>query len=238
LTGSILLTAHLSSPLAGDPPQLDGLLEWSLSPFVESFQESQRQGVPHCRVDRRFPAPLQGVIDIPIRRVWLGEWFVSCCSNPILPIPSAETVDHVNKRLSVENSNLLSPSDRLVVTTTNSWTKSYRLPLRVRSVPCVKWFCSGNERNLKKALRDVKAIGKKVADGYGIVSSWTTTPVAEDYSWFARDGDRIILMRTLPLLLEGQRWLPENLEGYRPYFGACVPPYWHGDRFCEVVVPC
>ena len=38
MTGPLLITAWLSSPLAGDPPQLDSLLEWSLAPFEADFR--------------------------------------------------------------------------------------------------------------------------------------------------------------------------------------------------------
>lgn len=234
MTGPILLTAWLSSPLAGDPPQLDALLEWSLSPFEDDFRRGQEAGLTHHKVDRSLPAPPQGKIAIPIRREWLDKHLVACCSNPILPKPQTETVEYVCKRISTENAELLATQERKVVSTTNSWTKSYRLPLRIRQVMCVRWFCMGNERNLKKALRDVKAIGKKVSDGYGRVKEWVTEPAREDCSWYAPSPSGLVLMRTLPV----GDWLPKDLLGCRRHFGACCPPYWHPERFTEVVEPC
>jgi hypothetical protein len=41
-------------------------------------------------------------------------------------------------------------------------------------------------------------------------------------------------MRTLP----AGPWLPPDLIDFRPDFGAAVPPYWHPDRYTEIVVPC
>ncbi len=239
MTGPLLLTAWLDVPLAGDPPQLDALLEWSLSSFQDDFQAQQRAGLPHFQIDRSRPAPPPGTIPIPVLRRQVGRWPIALCSSPILPLsPGGETVDYINKRLGVEHASLLSVAERKVVNTTNCWTKSYRLPLRIRAVPCVRWFCVGNERNLRKALRYVHAIGKKVADGYGRVREWTTETARGDCSWFAPHESGTILMRPLPLQVEARPWLPDNLMGCRQHFGACVPPYWHPDRFTEIVIPC
>ncbi len=232
-TGPHVVTAHLASPLAGDPPQLDALLEWVLSPFQEDFRHRQDAGLPHSRIDRQFPAPPQGKIPLPLGRVWLGKWLVAQASDPILP-KAVETVDHVCKRISVENAVLLREDERKIVSTTNSWTKSYRLPLRVRTVPCVKWFVMANRRNLLKGLKHIGSIGKKVADGYGRVREWTAEAVGEDWSWFAPHVDGVVLMRVLPI----GDWLPSDLLGFRRHYGACSPPYWHSERFTEVVIPC
>ena len=232
--GPLLITAWLSSPLAGDPPQLDALLEWCLAPFEPEFRGKMDRGEPHGRVDRALPAPEQGKIRIPILRTMVCGFLVGRCSNPIMPTPKTETVEYVAKRLSVENAELLSASERKVVTTTNAWTKSYRLPLRIRLVDRVCWFAVGCKKSVRKALRDVHAIGKKVADGYGRVQRIDVEKADEDYSWFAPcDGGRV-LMRTMPL----ESVDPSNLFGWRRHFGACCPPYWHSSRFCETVTPC
>ena len=230
----LLITARLSSPLAGDPPQLDSLFEWLLSPFGERFRKEQDSDIPHHRIDRNFPAPEQGIIRIPIERAWIGNHLVALCSNPILPLPRADAVDYICKRIAVENSDLIARDERKIISTTNSATKSYRLPLRIRLVDRVCWFASGNRRNVKKTLHDANAIGKKVSNGYGRVKEWIIEETKEDCSWFAQG----VLMRTLPALIDGCKWLPENLAGWKKHFGACCPPYWHQDRFTEVVQPC
>src|SRR5437667_7616364 len=99
MTGPLLLTAWLSSPLAGYPPQLDALLECSLSPMEEGFQGKQKQGIPHSQVDRKYPCPPQAIIPIPILRKRVGPWQIACCSEAILPKPSSQTVEHVHKKL-------------------------------------------------------------------------------------------------------------------------------------------
>lgn len=237
MTGPILLTAWLGSPLAGEPPQLDALLEWSLGPFEPGFRQRQTAGLLHPRIDRKFPAPPAGVIPIPIRRTHLGSWPVAHCSSPILSTVMSESVEHFTRRLSVEHAEMLASQERRTISTSGSWTKSWRLPLRIRLAVCVRWFCFGNERNLHKALKDVHAIGKKTSIGYGRVRQWTTEPAAEDWSWFARHKSGTVLMRPLPARINERSWLPNDLIGFQQHWGACVPPYWHPDRFTEIVIP-
>ena len=235
-TGPLRVACRLTSPLAGEPPQLDALLEWALSPLFAPDRPSP-QG--HFKITRSGPAPKQGALPIPLAQVWIGPWLVACCSNPILPVAAAETVEHVAKRLAVEHAGLLAPAARLVVSTTNSWTKSYRLPLRVRAVDRIVWLASGNRRKVQKALRDVKAVGKKVSDGYGRVAEWLVKDLdGPDRSWWAPHPSGQVLMRTLPLLIDGREWLPKDLLGWRRDYAACRPPYWHPERRAEVVVPC
>lgn len=238
MTGPLLVTAWLSSPLAGDPPQLDSLLEWSLAPFEVGFQDKQKRGVPHHHIDRSLPAPEQGVIRIPLYRKWLGGFLIAQCSDAIMPAAKADAVDHICKRIAVEHSGLLADDERKVVSTTNSWTKSYRMPLRIRLIERVAWFAFGTRSSVRKALRDIHAIGKKVADGYGRVREWIVEDIAEDRTWFAKSNGGTVLMRTLPRLIDGKAWLPDDLIGYKRHFGACCPPYWHQERFGEIVVPC
>lgn len=234
MTGPLKITAWLASPLAGNPPQLDALMEWSLSPFEQAFARQQARGNPHFHIDRSLPAPKHGTIRIPLYREWLGKHLVARCSNPILPTARVDAVDHINKRIAVEASGLLRDDERKVIATTNSWTKSYRLPLRVRAVDRVVWFACGNRRNVNKSLQDVQAVGKKVADGYGRVKEWLVEDIDADYSWFAPTESGYALMRILPI----GDWLPSELVGAKKHFGACCPPYWHPERFAEIVVPC
>lgn len=227
----LLVTAHLASPLAGEAPRLDALLEWSLAPFHDHAFPAPDGG--HFRLTRAGPAPPQGAFPIGLTGRQLGPWRVYKCSAPIMPA-CHETVEHVGKRIVVEHAGLLAPNERKVVSTTNSWTKSYRLPLRVRAVSLVRWACVGDRRTILKAMRDVKAVGKKVADGYGRVAKWEAEESDVDLSWFAPHDSGTLLMRVLPL----GDWLPQDLLGARRSFGACTPPYWHPERATEIVEPC
>lgn len=212
------VTAHLLSPLAGEPPQLDALV---------IFQQNR-----HHRIDRSMPAPPQDKGCIPIVREWVGDWYVSRSSSPILE-ECVETVDHYNRRTPVEHARLLREDRRLVVPTGNSWTKSYRFPLRVRNVSRVVWFCVCNPAALRHVLFRITNLGKKVSQGYGIVGKWEVEHTKEDWSWFApADGNRL-LMRPIPLEMNAH-----DVVGGRRDFGACVPPYWHPERYGDIVVPC
>jgi len=223
----LLITAHLGAPLAGDVPRLDALLEAALAIF-------HAKGVPGYKIDRAGPCPPQGEIAIALMRHRLGPWHVGACSDPIYPECASEYVEHFTKKLGVENAGLLHEENRLVVSTTNSWTKSYRLPLRIRRIECVSWFAVAQRRELLKALNHVEFLGKKRSYGYGLVTRWDATEVSRDYSWYARTKSGVVLMATLPI----GDWLPAGLIGARRTFGGCVPPYWHPDRYAEIVVPC
>lgn len=229
MTTPYLVKAHLASPLAGDPPRLDALLEWCLSLYHPKAE-------PGYKVDRKFEAPPQGEIPIPLPRRRLGPWLKACVSDPILSTPDSDGVEHVNKRIGVEKAGLVAPEHRRVIATGNSWTKSYRLPMRVRVVPCVAWFAlAGDRRELLKVLRrHARAIGKKVSIGYGRVSGWTVEKIDADHSWYADAGRGPLLMATLPI----GDWLPEGLIGARRDFCAVTCPYWHVSRYDEAVVPC
>ena len=226
------ITAYLSSPLAGEAPHLDSLLEYALTPHLIG-----NGTIPREHVQRSGPCYPEGTVPIPLARQWVAGRCVARCSSPIIAIPTSETVEYYAKRIGVENAGLLAPSERKIVTTTNSWTKSYRLPLRCRRVDRIAWFATGSRREVLRLLtREITAVGKKTSDGYGVVSKWVVDRVDEDWSWFAGigDGDDVALMRPLP----AGDYLPQNLVGYREGFGACSAPYWHQSRYCPLVSPC
>jgi len=226
MSDRLRIVARLASPLAGEAPELDALLEWAMSAH-------HKKDEPGYKVDRKFAAPELAALPIPILRRTIGGWPVGCCSSPIVAA-EAETVEHFGKRLSVENARLLDPDNRRVVATTNSWTKSYRLPLRIRAVDRIVWFAIGERRSVQHTLKQVRALGQKVSDGYGRVASWEVESGAPDVCWFADGPHGRVLMRSLPAGDE----LPKNLVGYRTDFGPVCPPYWHHERYCERVVPC
>lgn len=230
--GYALITARLASPLCGEAPQLDALLELAMAPFHES-------GRPQHQIDRNQPAPPAGVIPIPIPRRSVAGWPVARCSGPIEAEPDATWVDHVAKRIGTEYAPILKPEARRKIVISNTWTKSYRLPMRIRQVSAVCWFAVGRAGVLRTFLaRHITAIGKKRSVGYGRIAAWEAQPWPEDWTWFAPDPDsgKPILMRPLPVG-DGSH-LPGDLIGARRDFGACVSPYWHPERYTEIVVPC
>lgn len=220
---TIKLTAHLSTPLAGDAPFLDALLE---------FEMAQREGKAD-KIRRDMPCPPFGDVHIPMLIQRIGGVPVPCASAPILA-PCKDASEFFAKRLAVEHSDLLHESRRNVVAVGNATYKSYRLPLRIRDVRRVVWFARATRRHVLKLLKSVHAIGKKRSIGYGRIGSWEAVRVDDDWSWYAPSERGPVLMRPLPWCDE----LPDDLQGYRRDFGAVQPPMWHPDRYMERVVPC
>jgi hypothetical protein len=218
------VTAVLSSPLAGDAPYLDSLLEREIV---------LRHGIAQ-RITSNAPAPPIGSVHLPcLRGEFGGVNGIPRCSAPIL-VPQSVRHEHYTKRIAVENAALLRDDQRLVVATGNSWTKSYRLPNKVSNVDRVCWFIGGSKRqSLKTLLDSVRSIGKKVSQGYGRIYEWQFEEVEHDWSWFAPSEQGTLLMRVLP-------WCPEihNLIGWKRWCGGVAPPYWHPDRIMEIAVPC
>jgi hypothetical protein len=242
----VKITCELASPLAGDAPMLDALVEWVMSIHMISVMKSS--GGHHHLVEPRGrgqPVSEPGRIPIPICREVIDGLPIPLCSSPILGPVYSDGVEHVGKALALEWSHLLAPSERKIVSTTGGWTKSYRLPLRIRSVERIVWFaavkaCAApSDRNrylreLRKLLRHAYSIGKKTADGYGRVAIWRVEEWSDDWSWFASSDVGPVLMRPLPASAR----LPLGLLGYRPDFCAVTPPYWQRDFWKTAVSPC
>jgi len=222
----------MATDLAGDAPHLDSLLVYI------SSRLGRKDTVPGYKVDRKYSCPDTSRIAIPLSRAWIGGWRVALATTPILDEVSNDRHEYFAKRIGVEHAGLLDPGERKVVTTTNNWTKSHRLPLRVRSVKRIVWLCVGNRREILKSLRYVLAIGKKPAHGHGRVAKWECERVGPiphpRWPWWIDSEVGPVLMRPLPIATE----LPTNLVGARRGYGACIDPYWHSDRDCERIEPC
>jgi len=217
------ITAHLASPIVGDVPFLDAILEYEMA---------QRLGLAG-KIQRHEVAPPYGQVHIPMLRRRIGGMLVPSCSSPICA-PQHEAVEYFAKRFAVEQAGLLDEKKRLVVAMSNSTYKSYRLPLHMRACDRVVWFAAAHRRPVLKLLKSVNSLGKKRSYGYGRVARWEAEPWHEDWSWWLVTEKGSVLMRPLPLCDD----LPSDLIGYRRDFGACQPPMWHPDRYCERVVPC
>lgn len=217
------VTAHLATPLVADPPFLDAILENEMA---------QRMGVAQ-RMRRDEACPVYGGIHIPMLRQTVGGMTVPCCSSPII-LPLTEVAEYLGKRLAVEHASALAPKERKVVATGNAVFKSYRLPMRVRRALQVVWFAVAHRRPVLQLLRSVRSLGHKRGDGFGLVAKWEAEAWEHDWSWFAPSERGPVLMRPLPWCDD----LPAGLLGYRRDFGACQSPYWHPDRYREIVVPC
>lgn len=242
MNDALCVIASLYKPLAGEPPQLDSLLIKSW--FDQNGDWEDHSGI-RCSVSG--DAVDTSNVPIPIERIAVettsqsGEVetiLIPRSSSGFLNETQSEYVDYYAKRLSIEHCQSLAPSERKAIMTNAGWTKSYRLPLRVRVVDHVVWFCVGDADGVFDLIKDVQSIGKKRAYGYGLVAEWTVKkiepPSHDRWPWWDNVNNVPRLLRPLPQDLE----TVAGLTGWKPDFGACTDPYWHPDRYREIVVPC
>lgn len=220
----LLVTCRLASPLAGDPPYLDSLLE-HLMALLKGESKSIR---------RDEPCPEPNWMHIPMAWATIGGHSVPQCSAPVMSRPTSDRHEHYAKRFAADETDLVAADQRRVIAIGNGTLKSYRLPNRVRRGERVSWLCRGHRRPILQLLRRAKSIGKDRSQGYGRVAEWSAEYVSCDDWWFSPSEHGSVLMRALPACED----LPRDLVGYRRDFGACVAPLWHPDRNMELVVPC
>lgn len=217
------VTAHLSHGFAGDAPYLDSILELYRS---HDDENSTPRGT-------EVPREKVGKIKIPIRREQLAGWPIPLSSAPIFRAEH-DSHAHFSRSLATIDASLLHPDNRIVLNTTGGKTKSYRLPLRVRTCDSMVWFCFAQPRWLRRLLDLVAWVGKKNSHGYGRVLSWSVDETDRELWWYGPSDQGPVLMRRLPY----GGHLPDNLLGARRSYGGCVGPYWQRSLYTEIVEPC
>ncbi len=240
----VKVTAWLCSPLAGEPPMLDGLLEFYMLRHMPRIKETSGG---HRHMHRSFGG--YNCVPIPIARDMVGGWLIPRCSSPIIPTPDSEYTQKFARPMVVDSSLI---AERKKLNTSSGPNKSCLLPLRCRLVDRIVWFAvaehdSSRGRNdvrkrgsgspaarLRHRLKKIGCVGSKVAHGYGEVERWEVDPIDDDWSWFAPSEDGAVLMRPLPI----GDWLPDNLCGSRLDFDRPCGPYHDKSHACEVVKPC
>src|SRR5690606_9511163 len=133
--------------------------------------------------------------------------------------PQAESVWMWRKRFRRDRAHLTAGSPNLQMGTYRDWQTALPLLLCHRLVA----YASGSRRHVRKALREVRYLGKKRAHGHGRVIGIEIEEVGEDRS-ITIDGRAV-------------RWLPDprGIRMVRPH-----PPYWHPSgtvRCCEIGDP-
>lgn len=232
---AFLVSCELASGLGGaHPPGLDSLVEMRLATIL---------GLPKLWRTDRLPPSIYDTHEsrMPIDFTRLNGWPVSHASACIMSNVIDDRHKHFHRRFPVnESANMLRSSELSMVATSMTWTKSYRLPLRVRLTGRLCWIVNLRMRpcDLLSLVEGVTHVGTKHSQGYGAVvpGSWRCDQRRDldQCWWYAPHHAGPVLMRPLPV----GDWLPQNLQGSRRDFAACIPPYWHPDRFTEVVVPC
>lgn len=229
---SLKITAHLASPISGEPPNLDALLHFALAGMTAQGRFEASQIAAGLR-------PPDETSQIPLASRKCGDWAVYRCSSPILPIVEATTIERQAKAINTSNALLLAPKERKVLMPTKGWAKRYWCAKNVRAIDRVVWFAEGDKEALVDVLEAIPGVGMDVNCGYGRVERWEAEEAClpADSCWFADFGEEKVLMRPLPITT-GNWSLPENLVGYRRGYGAVTFPYWHPDHQTAIVTPC
>ena len=208
------ITAYLGSPLAGKPPYLDALLVFKKAHYLK---------IP--RPNRTTPLADIPEVSIPVQRT--GDlWH---CSDPIY-MADYDRHAHFTKRFETQVAVDYAASNKLRKINTGAGEfKAYHLPIRERGITQVVWFVRGDRREINHLLSRITSIGKKISQGYGIVTRWEYDEMDNDHS-ISAEG---VLMKTVPAIAP---YL--SLNGYKRNYGAYKPPYWHRDNYTEILEPC
>jgi hypothetical protein len=223
---NLLVSAWLASPLCGDAPALDSTLTWELS---------KRMGLKnHGTIGKWTPEAEIVQIPIPLDKRNIGGHEIYCCSNPILSaLEAPEWIDHCSRRFDSSKLALaIAPEHRKSVLVASGPYKSKFTPVQVKLVERVCWFVRGERKEIESLLKSVYSLGHRRNVGYGAIWQWTFDEIEEDYSIFAPQDDKQVLMKTIP---HGD-WL-DNVCDYTVSYGSWHPPYWYPAFKTEVAIP-
>lgn len=221
-----LVTCHLLSPLCGDAPMVDSLMEYELA---------MRLGYKNSRkLTRNTPLSEIQKPPIPVAKRTLCGFDIYCSSAPILGTVFAEYSENMAKRFDTDTCALLlnkKSSGKKLLTSSGPY-KARFVPKRVRVIDTIKWFARGDRKEMNKLLRKVIALGTGRAYGYGQVDRWEYEEQEADNSIFAMHQGKKVVMKTLPIQAA------KGATGYKHSYGGAFPPYWHPETFMEVAIPC
>lgn len=222
-----LITCEMLSPLCGEPPKIDSLLEYELA---------MRLGLKHSRkLTRNTKLAEIERPGIPISRRTIDGCDFYCSSDPIIGNVLAEYTDNQSKRFDTDLcAQLLHSKSRKKLLVSSGPYKARFVKKRVRLIDKIYWFVRGDKKNIKKLLKNIKYLGHNRSYGYGQIYQWKFDEQQYDYSMVAEIDNNKILMKTLPI-----GWISkENIIGYRHSYSGAFPPYWHPETFMEVGIPC
>lgn len=211
------VTAVLNGPIAlpGGPIALDALLAATIA---------QRDGLPPACT----PADVRP-IEIPVAREPDGRFHLASFSSCAV---EAFENRFVNRRFPLAEAQVFADERLRTFRITAGSTKSYRIPLECRHLRGdeLRWWCIGDECEIRALLDLVSHLGKKRSVGLGRVASWLVEP-CDPWDGFpvVRDGRAL---RTLPPDWPG---LVDPPLGYR----CLTYPYWlhEKEELCAIVVP-
>lgn len=171
-------------------------------------------------------------IEIPVAREPGGRFHLASVCYPEIDEYERRWI---NRRFPIEQAQLLGGEKLKRIQLANGHTKSYRLPYEAGHAARdeLRWWCVGDEAEIRGLLELVDYVGRKRSVGLGRVESWDVRALRPEEHWdgfpLLRDGAPL---RPLPLDWPG---VAEERRDVR--FGALSYPYWLAERYVECVGP-
>lgn len=95
--------------------------------------------------------------------------------------------------------------------------RAYRMPNVIRTISDIEFYGYGTIEKVRELLSYIPAIGKKFAEGWGMVREWVVEPWPEDWS---TESPKYGLMRPMPV----EEW--RDTQGLKKQVCGIRPPYW------------
>ena len=230
MTTPLVVTAHMATGIAhASPwaPSLDGILA------AELWHQYKRESPPaEPALDAANPPDL----DLPLARCTttptLWHWAATCAWPD--PVPSTPHVNTWTGRVDHRALEQLSPDLPKVISDRQGRYRARCMPLLVTPCRTLTWHAIGHRNAVAAILAGVHAIGKKRAQGEGVVLSWDVTE--------APHLDRFAASHLYPTGKLGRPTPPACLHA-RPDlatplgYGGVRPPHMHHSRMGEVHLP-
>ena len=174
------------------------------------------------------PGSKQGWIeaDLPLERRGQGaKWYYACSFNQTKPVQ--EYIYYWHRRFDDHFERYIDFKGRRgKVDERAGKYKAYRMPLNILLLPYLEWYAVGDINAVQELCSTVIALGKKPAQGLGIVERWEVLSWPQDWSEVGPDGRLMRAVFDLPPGAQGKI----DFRGFRP-------PYWHRENQAEVWVP-
>lgn len=221
-----LITCHLLSPLCGDVPMVDSLMEYELA--MRLGYKSSRKLTRNTPLSEIKPPP------IPLAKRTLAGYDIYCSSAPIIGNVFAEYTERQSKRFDTDMCALLldkKSAGKKLLTSSGPYKDRF-VPKRIRLIDTINWFVRGDRKEINKLLKKIIALGTGRSYGYGQIDRWVYKEQEYDNSIFAIHKGKKVLMKTLPIEAA------KGSTGYKHSYGGAFSPYWHPETFMDVAIPC
>ena len=154
----------LCSPLCKEAPYLDALLYNELM-FKQGLCKSGK------KLSRGDSVNEIKEIRIPLKSVRYNNIPVYFCSNPVYKI-NYEYREDFSYHIEPELCFLLSDKEKKSISSTSGIYKDRRLPIRLKLINEIVWFCNGTKNSVLEILQSITSVGSLRKQGFGVISEW------------------------------------------------------------------